>query len=274
MGAERRRAAVLGHPIAHSLSPALHRAAYAELGLDWAYEVVDVTAEGLAGFVGGLDGSWVGLSLTMPLKQAVLPLLDEIDPVASATGAANTVVVRDGRLLGWNTDVEGIVAALSEAGVEGGIGRGTVLGAGATAHSAVAALAGLGAGDVVLVARRPEASDDVRACAGRLGVRLEVVGWEGAADALGEPVVVSTVPAGAVDVLAGSVPAAPGALLDVVYDPWPTPLARAWEAAGGATASGLAMLLHQAVAQVRLFTGREPSAEVMRDALDAAAAAR
>ena len=274
MGAERRRAAVLGHPIAHSLSPALHRAAYDQLGLDWDYDAVDVTAEGLPGFVGGLDRSWVGLSLTMPLKQAVLPLLDEIDPVAAATGAANTVVVRDGRLLGWNTDVEGIVAALSEAGVEGGIGRATVLGGGATARSAVAALARLGAVDILLVARRPESSDDVRACADRLAVRLEVVGWERAAGALDAPVVVSTVPAGAADALTGSVPASPGALLDVVYAPWPTPLAGAWSAAGGATASGLAMLLHQAVAQVRLFTGRDPSVEVMRAALEAAAAAR
>jgi shikimate dehydrogenase len=274
MGAERRRAAVLGHPIAHSLSPALHRAAYADLGLAWDYDRVDVTSEELAGFLGGLDPSWVGLSLTMPLKQVVLEMLDEIDPVAAATGAANTVVVRDGRLLGWNTDVEGIVAALAEAGVVRGVGRATVLGGGATARSAVAALVTLGAVDVVLVARRPEACDDVRACADLLGARLEVVGWAHAAEALTAAVVVSTVPAGGADLLAGSVPAAPGALLDVVYEPWPTPLARAWAAAGGATASGLAMLLHQAVAQVRLLTGREPSVEVMRAALEAAAAAR
>jgi shikimate dehydrogenase len=138
----------------------------------------------------------------------------------------------------------------------------------------VAALHRLGADRVLLVARRPEAADDVRACAERLGVRLEVAGWDRAAEALEAPVVVSTVPAGAADALCEQLPDLPGALLDVVYAPWPTALATAWTDRGGAAASGLAMLLHQAVAQVRLFTGREPSVPVMRAALEAAAAAR
>ncbi|HSN06153.1 MAG TPA: shikimate dehydrogenase, partial [Candidatus Angelobacter sp.] len=110
----RRRAAVLGHPVEHSLSPALHRAAYAALGLDWVYERVDVTPEGLRAFLDSLDGSWAGLSLTMPLKSDVLPLLDAVDPVAAATGAVNTVVLADGRRTGANTDVGGMVAALDE----------------------------------------------------------------------------------------------------------------------------------------------------------------
>jgi shikimate dehydrogenase len=274
MPAERRRAAVLGHPIAHSLSPQLHLAAYADLGLDWDYTRIDVTESELPGFVRGLDESWVGLSLTMPLKQTVLSLLDEIDPVAHATGSANTVVLDGGRRRGWNTDVAGIVAALAEAGVAAGAPHGAVLGGGSTARSAVAALQRLGAERVLLVARRPEACDDVRACADGLGIALEVAGWDRAAEALAAPVVVSTVPVGVADDLAGSLPTAPGALLDVVYAPWPTALAAAWAAHGGATASGLAMLLHQAVAQVRLFTGREPSVPVMRAALEAAAASR
>ena len=274
MPAERRRAAVLGHPIAHSLSPALHLAAYADLGLAWDYTRIDVTEDELAGFVDGLDDTWVGLSLTMPLKQTVLPLLDEIDPVAHATHAANTVVLAGGRRRGWNTDVAGIVAALAEAGVSAGVSHGTVLGGGSTARSAVAALQRLGAARVVVVARRPEACGDVRACAERLGVDLEVVGWEGVTGALAAPVVVSTVPAGAADALATTLPDHPGALLDVVYAPWPTVLATAWGAREGAAASGLSMLLHQAVAQVRLFTGLDPSVPVMRAALEAAAAGR
>lgn len=274
MPAERRRAAVLGHPIAHSLSPALHLAAYADLGLDWDYERVDVTEDELPAFVAGLGPAWVGLSLTMPLKQTVLPLLDERDPLVDATAAANTVLLDGGRRRGWNTDVAGIVAALAEAGAGAGVARGAVLGGGSTARSAVAALQRLGAEQVLVVARRPEAADDLVACADRLGVDLEVAGWDAVGRALAADVLISTVPSGAADPLAADLPGRTGALLDVVYDPWPTPLARAWEARGGAVASGLAMLLHQAVAQVRLFTGREPSVPVMRAALEAAAAAR
>ncbi len=142
MPASRRRAAVLGHPVGHSLSPVLHRAAYAALGLDWVYDRVDVSGAELASFLDSLDGSWVGLSLTMPLKNDVMPLLDEIDPVAVATGAVNTVLLDGGRRRGANTDVGGLVAALDEHGA--GRGPAVVLGAGATARSAVAALAARG----------------------------------------------------------------------------------------------------------------------------------
>ncbi len=268
----RRRAAVLGHPIEHSLSPVLHRAAYAALGLDWGYDRVDVTADGLAAFLDSLDGSWVGLSLTMPLKDAVLPLLDEVDPVAAATGAVNTVLLQDGRRRGVNTDVGGLVAALDEKGA--GPGPSVVLGAGATARSAVAALAARGAATVSAYARRPEAAEDLRRTADAVGVPLEVLAWAGAAAGLTADVVVSTVPVGAADPLAASVPSAPGTLLDVVYDPWPTPLAAAWAAQGGRVASGLDLLLHQAVLQVRLMTGRDAPVAAMRAALAAAVAAR
>ena len=275
MSAERRRAAVLGHPVAHSLSPVLHRAAYSALGLDWDYGLHDVTEGDLAGFVEGLDGSWAGLSLTMPLKEAVIPLLDDVDLVALATGAVNTVVLdRDGRH-GWNTDVHGIVAALDEQGAAASTGA--VLGAGATARSAVAALARRGTTEVVLVARRPEAATAVLATALQVGVAVEVLGWESVPDALEADCVVSTVPTGVVDGFAPVVAAAGGprgCLLDVVYDPWPTPLAKAWAEAGGAVASGLDMLLHQAVRQVELMTGLTPPLEAMRSALTAAAAAR
>jgi shikimate dehydrogenase len=264
----RRRAAVLGHPVAHSRSPVLHRAAYSALGLDWEYGLNDVIEDSLPAFVAGLDATWAGLSLTMPLKQAVIPLLTDLDLVALATGAVNTVVIDDDGLHGWNTDVHGIVACLDEHAAPSGTGA--VVGAGATARSAVAALARRGTTEVVVVARRPEAAALVLATALEVGVRVEVVGWESLVDALEADVVVSTVPKGVVDSAAADVAmlgGPRGCLLDVVYDPWPTPLAAAWAGAGGQVASGLDMLLHQAARQVELMTGLVPPVEAMRAAL-------
>jgi shikimate dehydrogenase len=115
-----RKAAVLGSPIAHSLSPALHRAAYAKLGLDgWSYQAIECDEAGLPGWLAGCGPQWAGLSLTMPLKQAVLPLLTDAEPLVSQVGAANTLIFADGRRLGYNTDVGGMVAALAEAGTGG-----------------------------------------------------------------------------------------------------------------------------------------------------------
>jgi len=265
------RAAVLGSPVAHSLSPRLHRAAYAALGLDWTYDAVEMTTPRLEGFLAGLGPEWAGLSLTMPLKQAVLPLLDEVTPLAAATGAANTVVLRDGRRLGSNTDVAGIVAALREAGVEGS-GWSLVLGGGATAASALAALVELGDDAPNVQMRDPARSGPLRAAAARLGVRpvidvLDTVLLEEP----GLSVVVNTTPAGALDRLVPGLrlPSPAPVLLDVVYDPWPTALAAAYLEAGATVVPGTAMLLHQAVAQVEQMTGRTPPLEPMRAALPA-----
>jgi shikimate dehydrogenase len=211
----------------------------------------------------------VGLSLTMPLKQAVLPLLGEQDPLVRMTGSANTVVVREGRLSGHNTDVHGLVAALQEAGLTR-IDRAAVIGTGATAASALAALHELGAHHVRVLGRDRAKVLALEGVAAALGVELRPAGL----DALEledrwPEVVVSTVPAGALDELAagsdpgGDVPL----LLDVVYAPWPTPLAAAYAAAGGRVVPGTAMLLHQAAEQVRLMTGLEPPLEAMRAAL-------
>lgn len=259
---------MLGHPIAHSLSPVLHRAAYVELGLAWTYDAVDVSEGALAEYVATRGPEWVGLSLTMPLKYAVLPLLDETDATVDLVGAANTLVWRDGRRLGANTDVSGLVSALREAGVEVPA-RAGVLGAGATAASALVALAELGCSEVVLAARRPEAATGLVELADRLGLELAVVGWAAADSALHAPLVVSTVPAGSPDGLAGGVPGGPGVLFDVVYAPWPTPLAASWMRAGGRVLSGLDLLVHQAVDQVRLMTGRDVDVSVLRRALRA-----
>lgn len=253
------RAAVLGSPVRHSLSPRLHRAAYAALGLDWTYDAVEVDEAGLPAFLAGLGPEWAGLSLTMPLKQAVLPLLDSCSALARDVAAANTVVLRDGRREGHNTDVDGIVGALAEAGLTS-VTRAVVLGGGATARSALAALARLGCTEPALVVRSHPT--ETLAAAERLGVRPRVQAWAPAVLA-GCELLVSTLPSGAADRLAGEVRDVP-ALLDVVYDPWPTPLAAA---CSGTVVSGAAMLLHQAVGQVALMTGRTPPLEVLRAAL-------
>lgn len=254
-----RRAAVLGAPIAHSLSPLLHTTAYDVLGLDgWSYAAIRVDTDGLAGFLAGLEEAWVGLSLTMPLKRVVLPLLDEVAELAGRVGAVNTVTFEAGtrRTRGDNTDVAGMVAALAQAGVPQ-VGQAVVLGAGATACSAVAALAVLGVPAVTVLARCPQASTEVRAVAERFGVDVEVLGWGRAPQLLGAPLLVATTPAGATDGLLEWLPERPGVLLEVVYHPWPTPLAAAWAARGGLVVGGLELLVQQAVRQVRLFVAAE-----------------
>lgn len=265
------RAAVLGSPVTHSLSPALHTAAYAALGLDgWHYDRHECAEDGLAGFVDGLGPEWAGLSLTMPLKRVALEVADAVSPLASATGAANTLVLRDGGRFADNTDVAGIVATLGPV-----TGRAVVLGAGGTAQAALAALRELGIGDVTVLVRSAARTAELREAARRLGVDPAVD------DALVDParacavleradVVVSTLPRGAADALRG----AAGVVLDVVYAPWPTAFAATAAAAGARVVSGLEMLLHQAVAQVELMTGRPGPVDAMRAALDDAVAAR
>lgn len=265
------RAAVLGSPIAHSLSPRLHRAAYAALGLDWSYDAVELTPPELEGFLVGLGPEWAGLSLTMPLKQAVLPLLDSVDPVAVATGAANTVVLRNGGREGFNTDVYGIVAALREAGVEAGqVTRAVVIGGGATAASALGALKQLGEDSPNVLVRDERRAGALRECADRLGMRIRVDTLSEAL--LNEPgvdLIINTTPAGALDAVVRQVtpPPRPAVLLDVVYAPWPTPLATTYRRAGATVIGGAEMLLHQAAAQVTLMTGREAPLAAMRAGL-------
>lgn len=272
----RRRAAVLGSPIAHSLSPVLHRAAYAELGLqDWTYDRFEVDEAALPAFLEELGGEWAGLSLTMPLKRAVIPLLDEVSATARSVEAVNTVVFTvDGRRLGDNTDIPGIAAALRERGVEK-TASAAVLGAGATASSALAALARICTGEVTVYVRSAERAAEMQRWGEQLGVAVRTADWADAAEALAAPLVVATTPAGATDALAASVPERPGTLFDVLYEPWPTPLAAAWQQRGGAVVGGLDLLVHQAVLQVEQMTGRTPAPlAVMRAAGEAALAAR
>ena len=253
------RLAVLGSPIAHSKSPALHRAAYRVLGLDWHYEAFEVVPAGLEDFIRSCGVQWRGLSLTMPLKHDVMPLLDLVDPVAVLTGGANTLLFRRGgdgtTLHGFNTDVFGIVEAFRHAGVAR-LSTVRMLGAGATAASALVAVAQLGA-DRVLVSARSEVKLVALVELGRqLGVEVHAARPDTAESDIVPDAVISTLPGGAdhpyrfdASTRASSV------LFDVAYDPWPSPLAASWLEADGQVIPGIEMLVNQALMQVRIFVG-------------------
>jgi shikimate dehydrogenase len=271
-----RRAAVLGSPIAHSLSPVLHRAAYARLGLaGWSYGRHEVDEAALPGFLDGLEragsaGSWAGFSLTMPLKRAVIALLDEADPTALAVNAVNTLIFRaDGTRYGANTDATGLAAALRESGA-GSFGGAAVLGAGATAGSALAALSELVKGPITVYLRNPARLAEFDALVAHFELELDSRPWSEASGAAEFELVVNTTPAGAADALAERLPSRVGTLFDVLYHPWPTPLAEAWERHGGTVLGGRDLLVHQAVRQVELMTGIEGRSAEILDAMRSA----
>lgn len=258
-----RRCAVAGSPIAHSLSPALHHAAYGFLGLDWEYGRYELVADQLAGFVADCDASWRGLSMTMPLKVAALEL-GEVDEVARLAMAGNTLVFgADGVRRVYNTDVAGLVNALAAAGL-GDVSDAVILGAGATARSTVVSLARLGVRQITVVARTPAKAAPLVSLAESLGMGLTVRPW--AEPAVGSDLLISTAAAGAVDGRAAEWVSVSGAVFDVVYDPWPTALAQAAADRGRTVLSGLDLLVHQAVLQVALMTGASVPAEVLYDA--------
>ncbi|SDO66047.1 shikimate dehydrogenase [Streptomyces sp. cf386] len=274
--ADPRRAAVLGKPIAHSLSPVLHRAAYEELKLtSWSYDRFEIDETALPGFFAELGPEWAGLSLTMPLKRAVIPLLDEISETAASVEAVNTVLfTEDGRRVGDNTDIPGMVAALRERGIEQ-VDSAAILGAGATASSALAALARICTGEVVAYVRSEARAAEMRQWGERLDIEVRTADWADADRALRAPLVIATTPAGTTDALAAVVPERAATLFDVLYDPWPTALAARWSMYGGAVVSGLDLLVHQAVLQVEQMTGRVPAPlDAMRKAGERALAAR
>jgi shikimate dehydrogenase len=268
------RAAVLGSPIAHSLSPVLHRAAYQALGLgDWRYTAIECGEARLPGLLDECGPDWAGLSLTMPLKRAVLRLLTRTEQLALDVGAANTVVFRDGIRHGHNTDVPGMVSALTEAGLPGPGSAPPpasvlILGAGATACSALAAVRGLGTRQVTVAVRDTRRAGGLLAAADRLGVTVTLTSFDQSGDAAPD-MLISTAPAGAADmyaerILGGTL--VPACVLDVVYHPWPTPLAVAAQKCGAAVAGGFGLLLHQAAGQVSLMTGLAAPVEAMRAA--------
>lgn len=271
------RCGVAGSPIAHSLSPVLHRAAYDALDLDWTYDAHEVDEASLPAFVEALGPQWRGVSLTMPLKRAVLAHCAEVSETARQVSAVNTLVIgSDGRRTGHNTDVPGLVAAWREAGfLAGGVlEEVVVLGVGATARSAVAALAEVGAGHVTVLARSPDRADALRTLLSDLGLDGAVAALS--SDAGGDPgrvdLVVSTVPAPAQPDLVASpvvqaLAARTSALFDVAYGLRPTALIEAARTAGVPCADGFGLLLHQAALQVQLMTGCvTPPLEAMRSA--------
>lgn len=260
----RTKCAVLGSPIAHSLSPVLHRAAYAALGLtDWTYDRFEAGEAELPGFVAERDQTWRGLSLTMPLKVVALSL-GEIDPLAGLVGAGNTLIFDDDHRRVFNTDIGGQVAAVRGAGLDE-LGSALILGTGATARSALASVSQLGARHVVVVARTLNRAEEMVRIAAALGVELEILPW-GAADLPSTDLLISTVTAGGADSLAQQAVSVASLVFDVVYEPWPTALASAAESAGVGVLNGLDLLVGQAVLQVELMTGEQVDPAILMSA--------
>lgn len=244
---------MLGSPIAHSKSPIIQRAAFDVLGLDWAYGAVEMTGDRLGSFIDGLDATWRGLSLTMPLKRDVIPLLSQRHELVDLVGGANTVLLTDDGLAGFNTDVQGAIVAFRDAGVTH-LDYVHILGAGATASSILVAVARLGASRVLVSARTPEKASDLVDIGHKLGIDVTVRAWGVMDRSLIAPdAIVSTLPGGANDMLFAGPIREQSVLFDVAYDPWPSELAKAWNEVGGTVISGLDLLINQAVGQLRIF---------------------
>lgn len=268
------RCAVLGDPVAHSLSPVLHAAGYAELGLeDWSYDAVRVPAGSLAGFVADLDATWRGLSVTAPLKREALAFASTVTERSRLAGGVNTLVRGETGWAGDNTDLPGAVGAVRER-YAGPVRSTLVLGGGATAASVGLAMVELGSSALTLAVREPaRAAEAVAAITSHPSrpvvdaVRLEDV----EASAGPFDVVVSTIPVDAqTPALVNRWADAP-VVFEVTYNTWPTPLA---DAATGVVVSGLDLLVHQAVLQFEQFTGRPAPLDAMRFAGQAALSAR
>ena len=264
------RCAVLGDPVAHSLSPVLHRAGYAALGLDWAYDAQRVPAGGLRAFVDGLGGEWRGLSLTMPLKREALGLADALSERALVAGAVNTLVLSQDGIWADNTDIPGAAAALRER-YDGPVDSAVILGGGATAASTLLALAELGCRRFRLCVRNPETAEATLAAAGRFAEPLHVelaaladlAPSDAPSDALAD-VLVSTIPVDAQTAAVVEACRDVPVLFEVLYHPWPTPLAAS--VGERVLVRGLDLLVHQAALQFEQFTELPAPIAVMREA--------
>lgn len=265
------RCAVLGDPIAHSLSPVLHRAGYAALALDWEYDAFRVPAGGLPEFLGSVDASMRGLSLTMPLKREAMALADLVSERAAMAGAANTLLLANGRIHADNTDLPGAAAALRER-YAGPVTAASILGGGATASSVGLALCDLGAMTVTLLVRSPERGAATAEAIRRHPSGPRVILASLAADTPTGEIVVSTIPAEAQTTAVVARCRAVPVVFDVVYDPWPTPLVA--DAGDRVVIGGLDLLVHQAALQFELFTGQPAPLAAMRAAGEAALAVR
>jgi shikimate dehydrogenase len=246
----------------------LHNAAYRALGLPWDYGAIDCGVDELSEVVGERR-DWAGFSLTMPLKRAGLELAVDVSPRAVVVGAANTLLPVESGWRAENTDVAGVLGAVATTSrVPASV---TVLGSGGTAQAVVAAVAELGLTECAVLVRDTGRTAALQATADRAGVRLLVGDLSVEAPQLAADLVVSTLPAGAADALAAASWRAGQCLLDAVYAPWPTAVAGTAERNGVTVLSGALMLLHQAIDQVELMTGRSAPAVAMRAALRDAA---
>ena len=265
------KAAVIGSPISHSLSPVLHNAGYRALGLTHEYSAIEVDQRSFFDFMDTVNTRWLGLSLTMPLKEIAFGVADEVSPVAALAGSINTLLCGE-RMIADNTDVIGIVRAIREHSLDE-FGRLVVLGSGATARSAIVAGHQLGVRHVSVVARNEAAIAACARLAGRIGMTFAAI-HAGEAIMTADSILINTTPGSVAAAVAQRLPTPGGVLLDVVYHPWPTALANLWIEYGLPAIPGHVMLLHQAAVQFALMTGHEAPLEQMRDALLTAIAER
>lgn len=266
--------AVIGDPVDHSLSPLLHNTAFAELGLDWVSVGFRVTAGSApAALEGARALGLAGLSVTMPHKAAVAEAVDDRTEIAQRLGAVNCVRIVNGKLIGTNTDGQGFVESLRRGtGFDPANKRCVVIGAGGAARAVVLALAESGAAEIVVVARKPEAAAAAATLAGSAGR----VG--SARDAPGTDLIVNATPVGMVgDGTVTHTPVVPAEALvegqvvvDLVYEPAETEWMAGAARQGAVVLGGLGMLVHQAAAQLKLWTGLDPPVEAMWLAAEAA----
>lgn len=284
-------ACVIGSPIDHSLSPVLHRRAYQLAGIDWEYHRFEVDEANLAEFMRDLPAECQGISVTMPCKIKIASHLDNVDGLAKAVGAVNTVVCGGGLRSGFNTDVQGIVGALVRASNTGASAtqlapvqpsaadtrlRAVILGTGATAASALTALAQMGIREVSVVGRRFGVQTALGLAATRLNLTYQPVNWRTLETVTNEidraTVVVSTVPPQVAAVAAEGITVNPEQVfLDVTYTREARPLTQAFSGGGARVASPLDMLIYQGLAQVKLMTGHEVPFEPVSETVQAAA---
>lgn len=260
---------VIGSPIIHSKSPAIHRAAYRELGLDWGYQVAEVHEGGLSAFMTKLDPQATPLvSVTMPLKAEAAEFARDGSPLVKATGIANTLVFQDGRWVGENTDISGITRTLADRGLELTAHEPvTLLGSGATAISTLVALSKMGIKNVKIYARNGLAVEKMIDLGRVFSLSVAVLSTAELTSALGARLVISTWPTAATQQVVEFVPMNPGFLFDVTYEPWPSPLAIKWLAQGGAVVGGLDLLVNQAVGQIEMATNKAAPVKAMRAAI-------
>ncbi|MSO42779.1 MAG: shikimate dehydrogenase [Candidatus Planktophila sp.] len=259
------KAAVLGSPIAHSLSPLLHTIAYAELGIEGDYTRVEIKSGELGAFLARCDDSWNGFSLTMPLKEEVLGFTKEVSDLAIRIRSANTLVKRQGEWSAITTDVSGFTHALAAHGIDA-CGDVLIIGGGATARAAAAACDGMATRITVM----NRSLSRIEAISNTIEISdLDFIAWDDATIFESVDLIISTTPEGASDALTASFPSHPTAVFfDVVYKPWPTAALATWSQRGGQIIDGLDLLIHQGIDQVALFSGvrfdRAPMAALMR----------